>query len=163
MPGTLSVTPTATMPRRRFAHPGVLRRCLVATVIAAVALAAAVVTAPAAPAASAPSTSFGGAGSMVLRAVMGPGIVIVLLYGGARYVLPRLQGMTGAAKGEIDIVSRATLGGRRQVVLVATRGRTYLVGVTDHSVSLIDEVDGGTDAGASAAVSARTVTARTAT
>lgn len=151
MSGTPSDPLTAILARRPLAHPGVLRRCLVATAIAVVALAVAVATAPAAPV-SAPSTSFGGAGAMVLRAVMGLGFVIVLLYGGARYVLPRIQGMTGATRSEIDVVSRATLGGRRQVVLVATRGRTYLVGVTDHSVSLIDEVDGGTGA----------VTARTA-
>jgi flagellar biogenesis protein FliO len=79
---------------------------------------------------------------MVLRIAMGLGFVVVLLYGGARFVLPRLQGLAGAARSEIDVVARATLGGRRAVVLVRTRGRTYLVGVTDHAISLIDEVDG---------------------
>jgi len=88
-----------------------------------------------------PSAELPSYGALLLKTILALVIVIALAYALLRWGLKRLMPGQGAGGGEIRILDRQALDGRRQVVLVKAYGRFLLLGVGDGSVTLLTEVE----------------------
>lgn len=66
-------------------------------------------------------------------------LVVTMAYFATRFLGQR--GFTGRNK-DMRVFSSTSLGGRRYLTLVQVREHTYLLGVTDHSITLISKLDG---------------------
>lgn len=77
---------------------------------------------------------------VLLRLVLAVGVVVGLLLATAR--LTRRVGSgggAGSARGAIRVVARQPLGRNASIAVIETGGRTFVLGVTDHQVSLLGE------------------------
>lgn len=81
---------------------------------------------------------------LLLRLILSLGIVFGLMAGCA--ALLRRSGMGGGGAGgrrgvPIEVLARHTLGRRASVAVVRTGGRGLVLGITDHTVTLLAEAD----------------------
>lgn len=88
-----------------------------------------------------PSADLPSYGGMLLKTILALVIVIVLAWVLLRWGLGRLLPGRSRGAGDIRVVDRQPLDGRRQVVLVQAYGRYLLLGVGDGSISLLAELD----------------------
>ena len=73
---------------------------------------------------------------LVLRVVVSLGAVFGALFMGHRWIT---KGRTGAARTkQIAVVARQGLGAKAGVAIVDAHGRRYLLGVTEHAVTVLD-------------------------
>lgn len=80
-------------------------------------------------------------GGLLLKTILALVIVIGLAYASLRWGLPKLLPGRARGGGEIRVLDRQYLDGRRQVVLVKAYGRYLLLGVGDGSITLLTELD----------------------
>jgi flagellar protein FliO/FliZ len=88
-----------------------------------------------------PSVDLPSYGGLLLKTILALVIVIGLAWVLLRWGLKRLLPGTGRSAGEIRVLDRQSLDGRRSVVLVEAYGRYLLLGVGDGSVTLLAELD----------------------
>lgn len=88
-----------------------------------------------------PSADLPSYGTMLLKTVLALIIVIGLAWVFLRWGLARLLPGRGHTTGEMRVLDRLPLDGRRQVVLVQAYGRYLLLGVGDGSTTLLTELD----------------------
>ena len=73
---------------------------------------------------------------IVIRVVVSLGAVFGALFWGHRWISKR--GAGGARGKQIAIVARQALGAKAGVAIVDAHGRRYLLGVTEHTVTVLD-------------------------
>ena len=76
---------------------------------------------------------------VLLRLVLAVGVVVGLLLLTARLTRRVGSGGTGATRGAVRVLARQPLGRNASVAVIETGGRTFVLGVTDHQVSLLGE------------------------
>ena len=76
---------------------------------------------------------------VLLRLVLAVGVVVGLLLLTARLTRRVGSGGAGSARGAIRVVARQPLGRNASIAVIETSGRTFVLGVTDHQVSLLGE------------------------
>ncbi len=76
---------------------------------------------------------------VLLRLVLAVAVVVALLLLTARLTRRVGSAGAGAARGSIRVVARQPLGRNASVAVIETGGRTFVLGVTDHQVSLLGE------------------------
>ena len=76
---------------------------------------------------------------VLLRLVLAVAVVVGLLLMTARLTRRVGSGGAGSARGAIRVVARQPLGRNASVAVIETGGRTLVLGVTDHQVSLLGE------------------------
>jgi flagellar biosynthetic protein FliO len=76
---------------------------------------------------------------VLLRLVLAVAVVVGLLLLTARLTRRAGRGGAGSARGSIRVVARQPLGRNASVAVIETGGRTFVLGVTDHQVSLLGE------------------------
>jgi len=77
---------------------------------------------------------------LFLRVGFSLGIVLAMIWGVARYAKRRGTLSTRGSEAHLDVVARRQLGRRGTLVVVESRGRTLLVGVTDSSIGLVADL-----------------------
>ena len=88
-----------------------------------------------------PSTDLPSYGGLLLKTIVALAIVIGLVWVLGRWGLRRLLPGQSLASGEIQVVDRQAVDGRRAVVLVKAYDRYLLLGVAEGSVTLLAELD----------------------
>lgn len=88
-----------------------------------------------------PTTDLPSYGGLLLKTIVALVIVVVLAYALLRWGLPKLLPGRARGAGEIKVLDRQSLDGRRSVVLVEAYGRYLLLGVAEGSVTLLAELD----------------------
>lgn len=79
---------------------------------------------------------------MLLRLVLAMGIVLALMAVAAAAVRRSGGGPIGRRRGApIEVVSRQPMGRRASVALVRAGGKGLVLGVTDHTITLLAETD----------------------
>lgn len=76
---------------------------------------------------------------VLLRLVLAVAVVVGLLLISARLTRRIGSGGAGPTRGAIRVVARQPLGRNASVAVIETGGRTLVLGVTDHQVSLLGE------------------------
>lgn len=76
---------------------------------------------------------------VLLRLVLAVAVVVGLLLLTARFTRRLGGGGAGPARGAIRVVARQPLSRNASVAVIETGGRTLVLGVTDHQVSLLSE------------------------
>ncbi|TDE98650.1 hypothetical protein EXU48_00045 [Occultella glacieicola] len=74
---------------------------------------------------------------LALRVALSLACVLALMWFAQR----RLGRARTRRRGELDVVARQNLGGKAQVVLLETAGSRFLLGVTEHQVTVLHTVD----------------------
>lgn len=70
------------------------------------------------------------------------GLVCVLAFGVLRYILPRIAFAQRLQKKQVvKVISRCHLDYRHQVVVTQVGNRYFLLGIGDHTVSMLSEVN----------------------
>ncbi len=86
---------------------------------------------------------------MFIEMVIILGLVCLLAFGTIRYVLPRLSFAQRLQKNQmVKILTRCHLDHRHQVMVAQVGARFFLLGVGDHAVSLLSELNRGDVEGA---------------
>jgi flagellar biogenesis protein FliO len=78
---------------------------------------------------------------LALRVIVSLGAVLGALWFGHRWVTKGRPGLKFQAK-PITVAARHGLGAKAGVAIVEADGRRYLLGVTEHSVTVLDRLDG---------------------
>jgi flagellar biogenesis protein FliO len=71
------------------------------------------------------------------------GLILVLVFVGLRYGLPRMSGMRQFSSGPIRVVARYPLEPRKTLYIVRTGGGYYLVGTSESGVHFLTALDSG--------------------
>jgi len=75
---------------------------------------------------------------LVLRVVISLGAVLGVIW----FIQRKIStGKTGTRENRITVVGRQSVGGKASVAMVDVDGKRYLVGVTEHSVNLLDVIN----------------------
>ncbi len=79
---------------------------------------------------------------LFLKTILAMVVVLALAVIGLRFILPRLS-MNRAPKGDSDlqIIERMPLDAKKSVMILGIEGRRFLVGVTEHQMSLLAELN----------------------
>ncbi len=88
-----------------------------------------------------PSAELPSYGGLLIKTIVALVIVIGLAWVLLRWGLPKLLPGQSRGHGEIEVLDRQPLDGRRSVVLVKAYGRHLLLGVAEGSVTLLSEID----------------------
>jgi flagellar biogenesis protein FliO len=78
---------------------------------------------------------------LALRVIVSLGAVFGALWAGHRWITKGRPGLRLQAKA-ISVAARQGLGAKAGVAIVEADGRRYLLGVTEHSVTVLDRLDG---------------------
>jgi len=84
------------------------------------------------------------ASSLLVQMVVGLLVIIVLIKVASRLVQGKVGGRSigaGRRSGTVAVMGRQSLGKGVQVAMVVADGRTYLLGVTQHQVTLLGQLD----------------------
>lgn len=76
---------------------------------------------------------------VLLRLVFAVAVVVGLLLLTARFTRRLGAGGAGPTRGAIRVVARQPLGRNTSVAVIETGGRTLVLGVTEHAISLLSE------------------------
>ena len=89
-----------------------------------------------------PSSFLDGPGywGLLFRAFLSLGAILAILYLTVRLILPRLVRWRVGSNTTMTLIDRLHLGGARSLCIVRAAGKYYLVGVTDGSVQLLNEL-----------------------
>lgn len=79
----------------------------------------------------------------IILALLGTVGVIVLTYYGSRWYIERFIKRPGTMSGQnnIKVIERLIVGKSGSIIIVDIQGVQYLVGVTDHNIQILTELD----------------------
>lgn len=84
---------------------------------------------------------------LALRVIVSLGAVFGALWFGHRWITKGRPGLRLPAKA-ISVAARQSLGAKAGVAIIEADGRRYLLGVTEHAVTVLDRLDGSAPEGA---------------
>ena len=71
------------------------------------------------------------------------GLILVLVFVGLRYGLPRMSGLRQLSSGPIRVIARYPLEPRKTLYIVRTGGGYYLVGTSESGIHFLTALDSG--------------------
>jgi flagellar protein FliO/FliZ len=91
-------------------------------------------------------------GWLFFKTLLAMGFIIVLALVSIRWILPKLSGARGRSKGRVKILDVQPLEMRKSVYIIEIDGRQLALGVTEHNITPLCELQEGAPGKSFAAV-----------